>query len=403
MRIARANRSSRTFVCCFLATLVEGYDLQSAGVLAPKFAPYLHLDPRQVGWVFTSSLIGLLVGACGGGWLADRIGRKSVLVGSMTLFGLFTLGTALSNSFDMFWVMRLLTGLGLGGAMPNVIALVAEASAPAERATRVTYLVAGMPIGGVLVVCMVLFGPQNIAWQLVFGVGGWAPLILAPLLLVALPESESFVRARQLMKSTGRPNTGIVLFGQRRAISTLLIWTTFFVTQMVLYVMLNWLPSLMVANGFSHKLAALASFAFGLGTVAGGLILGLVTKRINYRVLFVITFGATAVGLIAMALAGGSLALILLAVFAVGFFIIGCQFLLYGVSPGIYPVQLRATGLGWAIGIGRIGAIVGPALAGFILAGGGESPQVLLAMLPGLAIGMATGLALSHKSRQVMD
>jgi AAHS family 3-hydroxyphenylpropionic acid transporter len=402
-QILDAKRGVRTFICCFLATLVEGYDLQSAGVLAPKFAAYLHLDPGQVGWVFTSSLIGLLLGACSGGWLADRIGRKSVLVGSMIIFGLFTLGTSVANTFDFLWIMRFLTGLGLGGALPNVIALVAESSALVERATRVTYLVAGMPIGGVLVVCMVLFGPPDITWQFVFSVGGWAPLILAPVLLAALPESESFARAKAMMSSSARPNTGWALFGQGRATSTLLIWTTFFFTQVVLYVMLNWLPSLMVANGFSHKVGAMASFAFGLGTVAGGLILGLFTKRIDYRFLFVVTFSATALGLIAMSLVGKNLALVLCAAFAVGFFIIGCQFLLYGVSPLVYPVQMRATGVGWAIGIGRLGAIAGPTLAGLILQGGGGSSQVLMAILPGLAIGMACGLALACKPGQAPD
>src|SRR5580692_11639740 len=103
-----SRRDGRTFICCFLAALVEGYDLQSAGVLAPKFAPLLHLNPQQVGWVFTSSLIGLLLGACGGGWLADRIGRKSVLVGSMIVFGLFTLDSSLSHSFQLLWIMRFL-------------------------------------------------------------------------------------------------------------------------------------------------------------------------------------------------------------------------------------------------------------------------------------------------------
>jgi MFS transporter, AAHS family, 3-hydroxyphenylpropionic acid transporter len=398
-----SRRDGRTFICCFLATLVEGYDLQSAGVLAPKFAPLLHLDPRQVGWVFTSSLVGLLLGACGGGWLADRIGRKSVLVGSMIVFGLFTLGSSLSHSFQLLWIMRFLTGVGLGGAMPNVIALVAEASAPADRAARVTFLVAGMPIGGILVVCMVLFGPQDIPWQVVFGVAGWAPLLLAPVLIWALPESAAFNRARSLISVAARPNTGWILFGQQRATPTLLIWSTFFFTQMVLYVMLNWLPSLMVTNGFNHKVGASASFAFGLGTIAGGLILGLITKRIDYRVLFVLTFGATALGLIAMSLVGNNLGLVLFAAFAVGFFIIGCQFLLYGVSPSAYPVQMRATGLGWAIGIGRLGAIAGPTLAGLILQEGGGSPQVLMAMLPGLAIGMATGLALARRPREFLD
>src|SRR5688500_13852809 len=187
-----SRSAALTIALCIGAAMIEGLDIQSAGVPAPRMGPEFGLDARSLGLVLAASPLGLLSGAALGGRLADRFGRKAVLIGSMIAFGVFTLGTGLADGYHSLLVMRLLTGLGLGGALPNLIALTAEAVGPSRRNTLVSITAAGMPVGGIVPSLLSVWFPEAADWRVIFWVGGLAPILVAGLMVPLLPESRRF-------------------------------------------------------------------------------------------------------------------------------------------------------------------------------------------------------------------
>lgn len=177
-----SSRLMLTIGLCFLVALMEGLDLQAAGIAAGGIAQAFALDKMQMGWIFSAGILGLLPGALVGGMLADRYGRKRILIGSVALFGLFSLATAIAWDFPSLVFARLMTGVGLGAALPNLIALTSEAAGPRFRGTAVSLMYCGVPIGAALAATLGFAG-ANLAWQTVFWVGGVVPLILVPLLI----------------------------------------------------------------------------------------------------------------------------------------------------------------------------------------------------------------------------
>ena len=191
-----SSRLMLTIGLCFLVALMEGLDLQAAGIAAGGIAQAFALDKMQMGWIFSAGILGLLPGALVGGMLADRYGRKRILIGSVALFGLFSLATAIAWDFPSLVFARLMTGVGLGAALPNLIALTSEAAGPRFRGTAVSLMYCGVPIGAALAATLGFAG-ANLAWQTVFWVGGVVPLILVPLLMRWLPESTVFAGEKQ--------------------------------------------------------------------------------------------------------------------------------------------------------------------------------------------------------------
>ncbi|STF44153.1 transport protein [Escherichia coli] len=191
-----STRLMLTIGLCFLVALMEGLDLQAAGIAAGGIAQAFALDKMQMGWIFSAGILGLLPGALVGGMLADRYGRKRILISSVALFGLFSLATAIAWDFPSLVFARLMTGVGLGAALPNLIALTSEAAGPRFRGTAVSLMYCGVPIGAALAATLGFAG-ANLAWQTVFWVGGVVPLILVPLLMRWLPESAVFAGEKQ--------------------------------------------------------------------------------------------------------------------------------------------------------------------------------------------------------------
>ena len=191
-----SSRLMLTIGLCFLVALMEGLDLQAAGIAAGGIAQAFALDKMQMGWIFSAGILGLLPGALVGGMLADRYGRKRILISSVALFGLFSLATAIAWDFPSLVFARLMTGVGLGAALPNLIALTSEAAGPRFRGTAVSLMYCGVPIGAALAATLGFAG-ANLAWQTVFWVGGVVPLILVPLLMRWLPESAVFAGEKQ--------------------------------------------------------------------------------------------------------------------------------------------------------------------------------------------------------------
>ena len=378
--MASARRFEPTFVLCFLAAMAEGFDIQSMGVAAPAMGPALHLTRAQLGPAFSASVVGLLVGAVVLGRLADRIGRKRTLILSLVIFGVFSLATARAWSLNSLLVIRVLAGLGLGGAMPNLIALCAEAVAPDRRARRVTEVTAGMSFGAGIA-GVVAFG---LGWRSIFEVGGAAPLLLTVLMAVSLPESRRFIAAHDLESNAHAPLSGFAatLFGGGRAATTALLWAASFGSLLSLYLLLNWLPTLMAAKGVSKPDASLISVLFNAGGAIGVLSLAALLDRPRRAGTVAIWYACLAVSIVALALVGASMGQAGAAGFVVGVFVSSAPLMLYGLAPTFYEVVVRGTGTGAMVAFGRIGAILGPLLAASLLSAGVGATGVLLALLP---------------------
>ncbi|UXL36830.1 MULTISPECIES: 3-(3-hydroxy-phenyl)propionate transporter MhpT [Pseudomonas] len=371
---------ARTIGLCFLVALMEGLDLQAAGIAAQGMAAAFELDKLHMSWVFSAGIFGLLPGAFAGGWLADRIGRKRVLMASVVLFGVFSLATALAWDFNSLLVARCLTGVGLGAALPNLIALTSEVAGPRLRGTAVSLMYCGVPLGAALA-AMIGIADLVGGWQVVFYVGGVVPLLIVPLLGFYLPESQQF------RKVQGEAPVGVVqgLFRDGAALPTALIWVSYFFTLMVVYILINWLPSLVIGQGFTGRQASWVMLALQIGAAAGTLFLGWVMDRLPAWALSALIYIGILVSLTALGLAS-HLPGMLAAGFIAGFFATGGQCVLYALAPHFYRPSIRATGVGSAVAIGRLGAMSGPLVAGKMLALGTGTAGVMLASAPGIVI-----------------
>ena len=373
------------------------------GVAAPRLIPELALSAAQVGIIFSAAPLGLFVGAALGGRAADYLGRKRTLIASLLLFGACSVFTSLAGGAMSLLAMRWLTGLGLGGAMPNFIALSTEAAAPGRRLSTVTVVMAAMPFGGALAGLMALGDRLGWGWRLIFLTGGVAPIIVALIMVRALSESPEFRHRRQAAGSgpaPARPADVLqVLTGTDRARTTALLWAGFFFTQLVLLLMLNWLPSLILGLGFSHSQASLASIGFNLSGALGAAFLGRLHAGQHCRQWVIATYCGMAAALVAVGLVGHSFTLAVLACAWAGVFIVGAQLILFALAPLYYSTANRGTGVGAAVAIGRLGSVVGPLYAAALLSAGSSSAVVLLGIVPFVAIGGAAAYALTWRAQ----
>lgn len=377
-----------TLALCFAAALCEGFDIQSMGLAAPRLAPALQLTPAQLGPVFSISIVGLLIGAILIGRLADRVGRRWTLIASLAVFGGFSLATAWAWDYQSLLIIRLCAGLGLGGAMPNLIALCAETVSEQNRGRVVTIATAGMPFGGA-VAGMVATAS---GWREIFLVGGLAPLGLAALMLVFLPESARFQAARR--EAPTRTDLIWALFGEGRAVTTVILWLSSFATLLTLYLLLNWLPTLLGAKGLSKPEASLVSVLFNIGGGSATVLLAALLARGRRALTMSLWFAGLALSLVALATAPPGLLAMGAAGSAVGAFASGASLMLYGLAPGFYGVAIRGAGTGSAVAVGRGGAVVGPLMAAALLTAGAGATGVLLSLLPLVAISAGTALLL---------
>jgi MFS transporter, AAHS family, 3-hydroxyphenylpropionic acid transporter len=386
---ASPGRAWLTVALCSLASIAEGFDIQSMGVAAPGMAPALHLTRAQLGPAFSASTVGLFIGAFLVGALADRVGRKWTLVGSLAVFGALTLTTPYAPDLTTLLVIRLAAGLGLGGAMPNFITLAAESVSESRRAQFVAISAAAMPLGGAVASAVAAVLP----WRAIFVVGGVWPLALAALMAAALPESARFLGARAKAVSPRE-----ALFGGGRGIASLLLWAAAFCVLLSLYLLLNWLPLLLSARGLGKADAALVQLLFNVGAAVGTLGLALLFRGRRRAGAMAAWFVGMAAGALLLALAPPTIALSGAAGFVAGWFISSAPTALYALASDFYAVEIRGTGLGSVIGFGRLGAIIGPLLAGALLAHGKDASGVLMALPPFIVAGaLATFLALPRR------
>lgn len=385
-------------ILCLLAAMLEGFDIASMGVAAPRMVPALRLASDQAGWAFSASLFGLFIGAAFAGPLADRIGRKPVMIAAVAVYGLFSLATAFAPGYGALLAARAFTGIGLGGAMPMLIAVTSELVSARRRGAVVGLITAGLPLGGACVGLLARAAPEPEAWRLIFIVGGIAPLLLTLGLIVGVPETRT-------RPATGQspPSVLATLFSRERLGATLCLWLSYAAIALVLHLFLNWLPTLVIARGFEPKAAAGISTLFNLGGALGGVLAGLAVDRMGFRWPLAAVFTALVVLLLALAAPSASLAATSALAFGAGFLIMAGQFGLYGLGPNYYPTRERGVGVGAAIAAGRLGSALGPLAAGELLKGGASGGQVVSATIPIVIIAGLAAMALSIVGRRAPD
>ena len=381
-----------TLWLCAAAALFEGFDNQSMGVAAPRLTAEFALTAGEKGVVFSAAAIGLAIGAIVGGRVADVVGRKQTLIASMLLFGMFSLLTAHATSATTFFLARLLTGLGLGGAMPNFIALASEAVQASRRLIAVTMVTAGMPFGGSIAALIALGDRFGWDWRVIFYVGGVGPIAVALLMMRFLPDAGAAVESRAHVDSVRA-----TLFASRRAPTTLLLWTGFFFVQLLLLLMLNWLPSLMIGFGFTTTQASWASVCFNLSGSIGAVLLSRLHAGQHRRAWVLVTYVGIALALAFIPAVGSTFVFAAVACAFAGVFIVGAQLILFALAPLYYPGPVRGTGVGASVAVGRVGSIVGPLFASALLAGGGNSASVLIGILPFVVVSGSAAFALTWR------
>ncbi|HLZ76223.1 MFS transporter [Phenylobacterium sp.] len=363
---------------CLAAALCEGFDIQIAGVSAAGIGREFHPSPGALGWFFSAANIGLLIGAVIGGRLSDRIGRKPVLVASLAVFGLFSLSTTLVHDMQTLTAVRLLTGLGLGGCMPNLIAAAAGARGATPRGGDIGTSYIGMPLGGAIASLIAVVLPAD-HWRQLFIVGGLTPLAAAAAMAAFMPSIVGREPAQAAAASRDTMRDLRELFGGRLA-QTATLWIGLFLAVLTLHLMLNWLPLLLVAQGLTKSQAALAQVGFNVAGSAGALLVGRLLDTRARRPAVVLCVSALPLILLSLAAIHGpataGLAMVL------GASLLALQVILFSVAGSIYAERIRGTGLGAAVGVGRVGSITGPAFAAVLLASGGNSAQVLMGLLP---------------------
>lgn len=391
------DRNSLAIPLCFGVAVLEGFDIQALGIVAPRLARDLALTAAELGLVFAGGNIGLVIGAALGGALSDRFGRKPVLVGAVLTFGLFTLATVLASGFAGLFAARLLAGAGFGAALPTMMALAAEVAPEGKRASTTAAMFCGMPIGGGFCGLFVGALPQSIPWQAVFIAGGLLPILLAPALMAFLRET---LRPRTAEATGAERSTTVwqVLFAEGRAAPTLLLWMAFFPTLLILYLMLSWLPSVVIAKGLDPALAPLSAVVFNFSAAAGAIALSAAVDRFGMRWPLTLAYAGLVLALLALGAAEARAGLFLAAGLA-GFCVLGANYALYGVTTRFYPMSMRGVGSGAAVAAGRLGSVIGPLLAGIWLSQGETGGQVIEDLAPLAIVAGGAVLWLAQRGR----
>ncbi|MFW1754395.1 aromatic acid/H+ symport family MFS transporter [Acinetobacter wanghuae] len=376
---------------CLLIILFDGYDLAINGVTLPLLMNDWGLSAVQAGMLASTALAGMMFGAMIFGSLADKIGRKKVIMICIVLFSGLTFAGGFASNPTEFGILRFLAGLGIGGVMPNLVALTSEYAPKKLRSTLVTTMFSGYAVGGVMAALLGSWFTPNFGWQIMFFIAG-IPLFLLPLIWKFLPESLSFIvkqnkqaEARKIVKrlaptvkvtdattfmlpeeNVPEAANVVSLFRRGRAMNTILFWIAFFSCLLTMYALSSWLPKLMMAAGYSMDNSLMFMMVMNIGAVIGIVGGGILADRFHLKpvLMFLGIMGA-----IVMSLMGfqSNQFLLYVLVFLAGAASIGSQMLLYSYVAQFYPLAVRSTGIGWSSAIGRMGAIVGPILIGGLL------------------------------------
>ncbi|MGA9661018.1 MAG: MFS transporter [Pseudomonas alloputida] len=398
----------RVVLLCFLIVFLDGLDTAAMGFIAPALSQEWGIDRASLGPVMSAALIGMVFGALGSGPLADRFGRKGVLVGAVLVFGGFSLASAYATNVDQLLVLRFLTGLGLGAGMPNATTLLSEYTPERLKSLLVTSMFCGFNLGmaggGFISAKMI----PAYGWHSLLVIGGVLPLLLALVLMVWLPESARFLVVRNRgtdkvrktlspiapqvvaeagsfsvpeQKAVAARNVFAVIFSGTYGLGTVLLWLTYFMGLVIVYLLTSWLPTLMRDSGASMEQAAFIGALFQFGGVLSAVGVGWAMDRFNPHKVIGIFYLLAGVFAYAVGQSLGNITVLATLVLVAGMCVNGAQSAMPSLAARFYPTQGRATGVSWMLGIGRFGAILGAWSGATLLGLGWNFEQVLTALL----------------------
>jgi AAHS family 4-hydroxybenzoate transporter-like MFS transporter len=376
------------FAVCFVVVLMDGFDTAAIGYIAPSLVKEWGITRQELGPVLSAALFGLAIGALAAGPLADRFGRKSVLFWSVLMFSVACLASSFSASLDQLTIMRFLTGMGLGAAMPNAVTLMSEFCPEKRRSFLTNAMFCGFPLGAALGGFLAAWIIPNFGWRGVLVLGGAAPLVLAAVILFALPESVRYMvawrygaeRIREVLSQISleagfadtfdmiEPRPSAVARGAALVVSgayiagSVMLWVAYFMGLVIFYALINWMPLLFKDGGVAPATATLISALFPLGGF-GAILSGWLMDRFNADRIVAALYALTAIFVYAIGMATGSgPAQLMAVVFIAGALMNTAQVSMGALAAAFYPTEARATGVAWMLGVGRFGGIAGSLL-----------------------------------------
>lgn len=404
-RGAVSGRQILIVLLCLIFNMVDGFDITAMSVTAHPIGEEMQIGADRLGLVFSFSLAGMMLGAMFLAGLSDLIGRRTVIILALVVVGVTVLLTAQVESLPALILLRFGSGLGAGAMLASVATLAAEYSPEKYRALAVTAVTAGYPLGAMMTGLLASSIVPEFGWRGMFVAGGCATLLLAAIAFLLIPESLQFLCRKRPEGALARVNKILVQLARdevselpsasadgsaqadqqglvqkmllllkpefRR--TTLFLWSSFFLIIATLYVLMSWIPKLIIDLGYAADVGNTAFTLYNFGGVLGIFILGYLASRLVLSTLIAV-FSAVAallMGVFAAAVSAdaGQFALLSL-IFVIGICLQGGFTGLYAVAAKVYPVEIRSTGVGWAIGLGRFGAVIGPGIAGYLIAGG---------------------------------
>ena len=423
---SRFNRFHLGVLCwCALIIIFDGYDLAVVGIALPAIMKDLGVDPAQAGLMVSSALFGMVFGAIFMGTIADRIGRRRAIAICVALFSVFTAAAGFTHDPLGFALMRFLAGLGIGGVMPNVVAQMTEYAPKKMRATLVTLMFSGYAVGGVIAALLGKGLIESHGWPSVFLAAG-LPVLLIPFILRQMPESMAFLiaqgrqaelqRIAVALDPAHRPAEGDVftlpaqdkavgapirqLFQDGRGFSTVMFWVAFFMCLFMVYALSAWLTKLMAGAGYSLGSALTFVLVLNVGAIIGAVGGGWLADRFHIKKVLASMYALAAVSITLLGYRMPTEALFLVVGLA-GASTIGTQIVANAYAGQFYPMAVRATGLGWALGIGRSGAILAPIVIGVLVGMNLPLQQNFVAIAIPAVIGMVAVLLIDHRRSAV--
>jgi len=385
---------------CMFFNMLDGFDITAMAIVAGAVSDELQLTADRLGLIFSFALAGMMAGAMFLAPVSDIIGRRKLIILSVTLVGVSILFTANATSLSEFMILRFISGVGAGAMLACQAALAAEYSPVKYRTLSVASTTAGYPLGATLTAVVAGFIMPEYGWRGMFWFGGGVTLAMGAVAWVFIPESLKYLferrpsnalqRVNKILrklkkdqleelpiiaqesahKAKGIFNNITTLLAKEHRFATLTLWVTFFMCFATLYFLMSWIPKLMEQTGYSVETGHFAFFLFNLGGVIGIFTLGALATRLKLTNLVFVFLLSSAVCMVIFASAPNELNLLLVVIFFTGILQQGGFTGLYAIAAKVYPTDVRSTGIGWAIGLGRLGAVAGPAAAGYLIAAG---------------------------------
>lgn len=416
----------RAILLCALVALLDGFDIQAMALVTPKVAAEWGLTRAAFGPVLSASFVGIMLGAMAGGVLGDKIGRRMTLIGAFLFVGVSSIATSYADNTQHLILLRMLTGFGIGACMPNFTAITAEYVPAKKVAFMVSLMYSAVPLGGVIGGYVAANIIAQFGWRGVFVAGGLIPFAITILLIFGLPESLRFLVMRgtddaKVGKILGKIDRGYAyalgqgfdlpvkppkgslgtLFSEGRAGLTLGIWVIFFFSLFGMYMLTSWLPSVFTDRGWPPAKAIQSAAMFQLGGIFGGLIIGWFIDRKGPFLVLAASFALAALFTTAIGSVAGTMGQTMVIIALAGAAVVGAQLGMTSLAAGVYPTHARATGVGWGLGVGRLGAVISPTVGGLAIGAGWSQQSLFLgAAAPAVLCALATLLLWSKRRGQ---